>query len=169
METLRPGDLVTTRTSGALPIRWIGQRSLRADRSLAPIVFMPGALGNTHTMRLSPQHCVLLTGWQAELYFGEPEILVPAKHLVNGDTIYQARPGPVTYLHLMFDAHQIIRADGQWCESLMPGKIAMEALDDAARSEIFGIFPELARDLMAYGPAACPVGTGPAARLLEMR
>ena len=65
-EKLAAGDMVVTMDHGPQPIRWIGS-SKRPDRQLAPILIRKGALGNTRDLRVSPQHRMLLSGWQAEV------------------------------------------------------------------------------------------------------
>jgi Ca2+-binding RTX toxin-like protein len=143
IEDLAAGDLVLTHDNGAQPIRWIGSRTVEAKGNLAPVVISEGTLGNDRELRVSPLHRMLITHWRAELMFGEPEVLVPAKHLVNGDTIYTAEGGEVEYFHMLFDQHEIVTANGAASESFHPGAQAMNSLEDAMREEIFSIFPNL--------------------------
>ncbi len=90
---------------------------------------------------MSPQHKVLVTGWRAELFFGENEVLVAAAHLVNADTIHRAPRRHVTYHHLMFDAHEILLADGVPSESFYPGDYILQ--DPDLRDEVEDLFPEM--------------------------
>lgn len=159
VETLRPGDRVKTADHGVQPIRWVGQRTVAGDGVLAPVRIMAGALGNTRAMEVSPQHRMLLSGWRAEMATGAPEVLAAAKHLVNGDTIVQRRCREVTYIHLLFDRHEIIFAEGIATESYLPGAQTLPA-DDAAYAEIIAIFPELAVLDGATWPAARPILKG---------
>ena len=53
-------------------------------------------------------------------------------------------PDSVTYVHLLFDAHEVILADGAWSESFQPGDRTLAGFDDAQRRELYAIFPELA-------------------------
>jgi hypothetical protein len=46
-------------------------------------VIEAGTFGLHRRLVVSPQHRVLLTHWMAELMFGEDEVLVAAKDLVN--------------------------------------------------------------------------------------
>ncbi|MCP4819724.1 MAG: Hint domain-containing protein [Shimia sp.] len=157
VEQLKLGDLVLTMDHGYQPVRWIGQRSVAAQGALAPIRFEAGAMGNDVPLEVSPQHRMLVTGWRAEMNFGENEVLVPAVGLVNGDTVRQVEGGDVTYVHVMFDNHEIIYAAGIPSESFMPGEIGMTAMGEAVRDEIYAIFPELKDDgLAAYGDDARP-------------
>ena len=49
-----------------------------------------------------------------------------------------------TYIHIMFDQHEIVLSDGAWTESFQPGDQTLAGVGDASRDEILEIFPELA-------------------------
>jgi len=151
IEDLAPGDLVLTRDDGFCPLRWIGRREVsEAELLLAPrfqpVLISAGALGNSlplRDLRVSPQHRMLITGMQAEVLFGEYEVLVPAIHLINDKTIRRMSQNSVTYLHLLFDQHQIICADGAWSESFQPGDLVLRSMNKEQCEELFALFPEL--------------------------
>lgn len=145
IEELKVGDQVITDDNGAQEIRWIGRRVVEGRGEFAPIRFMKGAIGNRRELRVSPQHRFLVTGSRAELLFDEPELLVAARHLVNGDTIHVAPCGQVEYIHLMFDRHEVIFAEGVRTESFHPGDYVL-GQDRALMGELFSLFPELRRD-----------------------
>ena len=147
VETLCPGDLVVTRDHGMQPVRWTGLRKVAGRGALAPVRFAPGAIGNSVELILSPQHRVLARGWRVELFFGEAEVLVPAKQLVNGTTIRQEPCDEVEYVHFACDAHEIVLADGAMCETLHLGPVALNAMPPDARRELEAIFPEIAADV----------------------
>ncbi len=143
IETLRAGDLVGTAGHGLQPIRWIGRREVPASGEFAPVVFEPGAIGNYRRLTVSPQHRILVDDWRAALYFAEAKVLVAAKHLVNGTTI-RVQPMPkIVYLHMIFDRHEIVFAEGVPTESLHLGDMALNSFDAAARAEVLALFPEL--------------------------
>jgi hypothetical protein len=142
VEHLKVGDMVETMDNGLQAIRWIGKSITAAGGEFAPIVFRPGALGNEREMRVSPQHRVLLQGWQAELYFGQEEVLVPAKHLVNDISIVREPVETVTYFHILFDRHEVVFSDGIPTESFFPGDQIM-LQDHSVRAELIMLFPEL--------------------------
>jgi hypothetical protein len=144
VEDLEVGDKVVTQDNGLQPIRWIGSARRFAAGELAPVVFQKGVIDNTRVLKLSPQHRLLISGWRAELLFGEDEVLVPAKALVNDGSIFFERGGYVDYYHILFDTHEIIYSDGVPTESLFPADQSLGALCQSARDEIFGLFPELA-------------------------
>ncbi len=87
IEHLHPGDLVLTHDHGPQPLVWTGHRRVFARGALSPITFAAGVLGNQRALTVSPQHRMLVTGWRAELMFGEPSVLVRAKDLVDGDRV----------------------------------------------------------------------------------
>lgn len=141
VEQIAVGDLVQTLDHGLQPVRWHGRRGVAALDRLAPIRFAPGAMGNARELLVSPQHKILVSGWQAELFFGQDEVLVAAQHLVNGDTIHRAPRRHLTYHHLMFDAHQILMAEGVPSESFYPGDYILQDAD--LHDEISAIFPQM--------------------------
>jgi hypothetical protein len=166
VEALAVGDLIWTLDAGLQPLRWIGQRhvmqaELQADASLRPVVFEAGALGDglpLRRMAVSPQHRLCRGNWRTELYFGEPEVLVPALSLINGTSVRQAEPdAAVTYVHFLLDGHQIVRSDGALTESFFPSRLALTGLDRAARIEVLRLFPDLESLSLAYPHTARPV------------
>ena len=155
VEDLRAGDSVWTLDNGAQTIRWIGSKRVAAIGPLAPVLIPEGTLGNSRDIRVSPQHRMLISGWQAELFFGEAEVLVAAKHLVDGSVIRSVPGGEVEYFHILFDRHEIVLADGAPSESFHPGDQGLAGLGEATRAELLTLFPELEMAGSAgYGPAA---------------
>lgn len=147
IETLRPGDLIMTADHGPQPLRWIGQRSVLGIGALAPIQISAGSLGNRRDLLVSPQHRMLVQDWRAEMYFARPQVLVAAKHLVNGQTIRRAPRDRITYVHLAFDRHEVIFAEGCPCESLHLAQESLATLGDDTLAELAQIFPELFEDI----------------------
>lgn len=144
VEHLQPGDLVITKDAGPQELIWTGSRRVDAQGDVAPIVISKGVLGNARELVVSPQHRLLLTGWKAELYFGTSEVLVKAKDLVDGDTVFRRPGGKINYHHILFDSHQIVFAEGAATESFHPGPQSVPALDDGPRNELLKLFPDLA-------------------------
>ncbi len=144
IETLRVGDLVTTLDNGPQPIRWIGARRFPGTGVYAPVRIRAGALDNVRDLKVSQNHRLLLRGARAELLFGQSEVLVAAKHLLNGGSIAITPQSSVDYYHFLFDAHEIVFAECCASESLFPGPQTLQNVDDAARDEIIAQFPDLA-------------------------
>jgi hypothetical protein len=143
IEDLVEGDVVLTADNGPQVIRWTGAREVGGVGDFAPIRFAPGALGNTRELLVSPQHRMLIGGWRAEMFFGQDEVLVAAKHLVNNDRIHVQPMRRVTYHHLLFDRHEVVFAEGIPSESFFPGETIL-AEDAELHNEITTLFPELA-------------------------
>lgn len=152
VEDLVEGDEVLTRDHGYQQLVWVGRRDLTASEigacpAAAPICIAAGALGMNlprRDLRVSPRHRVLLTGVRAELLFGEPEVLVCAADLLGIPGVTQDAPGPVSYIHVMCEAHEIICSEGAWSESFHPAEGVLSALDAASRASLLNAFPALA-------------------------
>lgn len=147
VETLKAGDLVNTLDDGPQPIKWIGSRRVPGYGSNAPVRIKAGALGNLRALTVSQNHRMMVRGAAAELLFGESEVLVAAKHLINDDTIRVVRRAEINYVHFLFDKHQIVFAEGCPAESLYPGTQALGVVEEESRDEILALFPELRDDI----------------------
>ncbi len=154
VEKLRPADLVLTR-DGPRPLAWVGQRTVTAQGRFAPVEFAPGTVGNARRVRLSRQHRLRFSGWRAELLFGEEAVLIPAGHLVDGNRIRVREGGLVTYVHLMFDRHAIVFAEGAEAESFHATADNLARLAPAARAELLTLFPKIAEEA-GIGPLSHP-------------
>lgn len=167
IETLRSGDLVITRDDGPQPIRWIGSRRGPGTGKHAPIrIGAGGPFGARRPLLLSPQHRVLVEGYRAQLIWAEDEVLVAARHLVDGLHVHAAPQETVTYIHMVFDRHQVVYAQGAAVESLHLGDEGLEALGAAGRADLFSACPRLRADATAHGPTARICARGFEARLL---
>tara|TARA_R110002020_G_scaffold67179_2_gene176248 strand:+ start:52492 stop:53502 length:1011 start_codon:yes stop_codon:yes gene_type:complete len=119
VEDLVVGDRVLTRDDGVQTLRWIGTSTTRAVGGFAPIRIAAGTLNNTSDLLVSPDHRLFIYQRTDELGAGRSELLVKARHLVNGDTVVVAEGGFVDYFQLLFDSHQIIYAEGIAAESML--------------------------------------------------
>ena len=119
IEDLIVGDKVLTRDDGPQKIRWIGHATVRATGDFAPIRIKAGALHNENDLLVSPDHRLFIYQRSDALGAGRNEVLVRARHLVNGDTVVQEDGGFVDYFQLLFDEHQIIYAEGIAAETLL--------------------------------------------------
>lgn len=156
VEELAVGDPVLTRDRGAQPVRWIGRSVRAAAGADAPVEIRAGTFGDHGTLRLSQCHRVMIEGARAELLFGEAEVLVKAKHLVDGRAVRVVEGGEVAYFHLLFDRHEVVLAEGLPCESYHPGPETLAGFDAEAMEELFRLFPALREDPSAYGRLARP-------------
>ena len=149
--SLEVGDKVITRDNGLQTIRWIGNKALSAAelmlrKDLCPVMIRQGALGNglpERDMMVSPNHRMLVSSEKAALYFDDHEVLVAAKYLTKMDGVELLGTDGVTYIHVMFDRHEVILGDGTWSESFQPGDFTLAGIGEEQREEIFSLFPEL--------------------------
>ncbi|MCV6593340.1 MAG: Hint domain-containing protein [Silicimonas sp.] len=165
VETLRRGDRLVTRDNGLKRITWTGGRSfsygdLQDCEPLRPVLVRAHALGENRPRRdtiVSPEHRFLIR--PHEVAGAEPEVLVAAKHLVDGKGVRWADMLGVSYLHLLMNAHEVILANGAWTESFHPDDKMMRDLAPDQRQEILLLFPEVATMGAARRfPAARPIG-----------
>ena len=150
-EHLKAGDRIITRDNGIQEIRWVGQkalgwRDLHVNPHLKPVLLRQGSLGNglpDRDMLVSPNHRLLVANDRTALYFDEHEVLVAAKHLVTSAGIAAVDSVGTTYIHFMFDRHEVVLSNGAWTESFQPGDYTLKGMGNAQRSEIFELFPDL--------------------------
>ncbi|MEM6939049.1 MAG: Hint domain-containing protein [Pseudomonadota bacterium] len=155
VEDLAPGDLVLTQDEGAQALRWVGIRTVKASGQFAPIRLRSDEFALRRDVLLSPLHRVLLRDPRAPLLFGDAEVLVHARDLVSGGGAQREEGGDVTYVHLLFERHQIVFADGLRTESYLPGPQTRPSFEAAMVEEIFSLFPQINSDTgQGYGPAA---------------
>lgn len=175
VEDLRVGDRVLTVDSGFQTIRWVGHRTLNraelaANPHLRPIIVRKHAFGNVRKMRVSPQHGLYLKS-------DDGGRLIRAKHAAEFLGGKYARVDrhceEVTYIHVMFDAHQLIFAEGAPSEAFYPGPMALRALARDCMMELLTIFPELGevvilgKPVPAYGTSARPYLRGRDVKAME--
>lgn len=142
IEDIVVGDLVETMDDGAQPVRFVLRQTVRACGKFAPILFEAGSIGNDRDLTVSPEHRMLIDDWRAQLTMGCDEVLVAAKHLVNGTTVRVLEGGAVTYIHLLFDTHQIIFANGCASESCLP-ETALLQQGCSQQAELLELYPIL--------------------------
>ncbi|MHA6265789.1 Hint domain-containing protein [uncultured Aliiroseovarius sp.] len=143
VESLLPGDMVLTVDNGPQPMRWIGRRRVDAVDRFAPIRISADTFGEHDTLLVSPQHRVLIRDALAELLFGEGEVLVAAKDLVNDKSVRRIEGGTVEYVHILFDTHQVVFSQGLATESFLPGPQTSKIFEQDIVDEIYSLFPEI--------------------------
>lgn len=151
VENLVAGDKVVTRDNGIQDIRWTGQkkidwRVMTTNPHLKPVLVRQGSLGNNlpeRDLMVSPNHRVLVANERTALQFDEAEVLVAAKHLIGGISVRSIDSMGTTYIHFMFDRHEVVLSDGIWSESFQPTDTSLKGFGNSQRAEIFEIFPDL--------------------------
>lgn len=157
IETLTVGDMIKTKDNGFQPIRWIGKTTVKGSGRFAPVKITKNTLRNQTDIWVSQQHRFLIKDWRAQLLFGMDEVLITAKSMINDHSIMIDPTDEVTYIHLMFDAHQIIFAAGIETESFHPGQTILDSMECGVRDEIIALFPELEVDDGLSYPTCRPV------------
>ncbi|MGC9368943.1 MAG: Hint domain-containing protein [Paracoccaceae bacterium] len=170
IEDLRPGDRVLTRDHGAQPVRWIGQRTVRAVGPYAPVVITKGTHANESDLIVS-QHQRLFLYQRGKTRLTETaELFVKALHLVDDEAVFIRPGGFVDYFHLVFDQHEIIYAECIPTESLLINERTLGQLPEEVLREVESHLPGLShrphfgteaegRLLKKLGPAALAKAT----------
>lgn len=159
VEDLQPGDRVITRDNGLQEIAWVGQKTLTqkdfiARPELKPVLIKAGSLGQNmpeRDMMVSPNHRMLIADKGASMYFDEPEVLAAAKHFVGKEGICHVDVSQTSYIHFMFERHEVVLSDGTWTESFYPGDYTIDGLGTEQREEILALFPELETEVGMKG------------------
>lgn len=163
VDELVAGDRVITRDSGAQPVLWVGSRNVSGARlyampDLRPVRIRAGALGEgrpSGDLVVSPDHRMLIAGPAARDLWGEREVLVAARDLVDGRGVARDMAAKsVTYIHLLLESHHVIVANGMETESFHPGAAALGAIEEDQRMRLFDVMPALEFDPDGYGPMA---------------
>lgn len=163
VEELSEGDLVQTKDNGPQALRWIGSRRISGARLYAMPVLRPvrlraDALGMgtpDEDLIVSPQHRMLVTGAAARELFNADEVLVAAKDLVNDRSIVIDRTQrEINYIHLLFDSHQVIMANGLETESFHPEVADLDEIAGDQKARLLNRFPDLGTRSDTYGPSA---------------
>lgn len=164
--SLRAGDQVIVADGQAETVRWIKVQHVDAAMiarhpNLRPVRIIAGALGNGLPKRdlvVSQQHRIMVSSKVAERMFGETDVLISALHLTALPGIFiDEDVDSVSYVHLLFDRHEIVFAEGAPAESLFTGPEALKSISTEAKSEIFTLFPELKDPMFVATPVLkCP-------------
>ncbi|MCZ8140960.1 MAG: Hint domain-containing protein [Acetobacteraceae bacterium] len=155
VENLRAGDMVLAmrnRQAGFEALRWVGFMDIAVPRNAAmaaktaPILIRAGAIAPgmpARDLRVSPDHALEVDGH-----------LIPAKHLVNGESIVQEIwCRRVRYFHLELEAHGLLLSEGTWSESYLDDG-NRHAFNNAALTGLFLDF-EAGRSKGEYDHLAC--------------
>lgn len=153
IDALRKGDLVVTRDHGLQPVLWVSRSTVDLRQVRDPgqkPVAVPAPLGD---LVVSGSHRVLAAGPSVELLFGTPEVLVKAKDLVRIGAArrYRGRKR-MTYSHLLFAHHQVIRANGLWVESLLGTAQALQTAPALLRGRVQDILADTPPRLQTARP-----------------
>ncbi|MEM9779597.1 MAG: Hint domain-containing protein [Pseudomonadota bacterium] len=118
VEDLLPGDLIETIDDGPCLLARVGTRDVPGASRLAAVLIQPGALGNSHALRVSPGKQILIQ-----------EAFVTAGDLVNGSTITRDQ-GAASYHYIQFDRAHVVTANGVDCGIGGPSALSLMDLDN---------------------------------------
>lgn len=151
---IRAGAHIMTLDHGVAAVRHVHKKTVTGCGQAAPVEFLPGAMGNQTTVRLSQQHRVLIKSARAELLFGHSEVFVPAKALVNRRDIRLAPCRSVEYVHILMERHEVLNATGLLCESLLFGDMATDIIGDQIDVDAMSNHPmKSARPILTFREA----------------
>lgn len=161
VETLVAGDLVATQDSGVKPIRWVSRRSVdfaTDPEGAKPVLIKSGAFAPglpSHDLVVSPQHRFV---FQDRRGAGR-EVFVAAKALTRLPRVrVMTGKASVEYLHIAFERHEVVRANGVATESCYIGPALLAGIPPDGRPAFRAIFPGIDFDPgHGYGPTARPV------------
>jgi Hint domain len=144
VERLCEGDRVQVQPGGTQPIMWIGHRHVDCTKHPKPTQVWPvrisaGAFGPARPHRdlfLSPDHAIYIM-----------EVLIPAKHLINGTTIVQEPMDEVTYYHIELPHHDVLLANGMPAESYLDVGACSNFANGGALARLFPDFSPPSIDL----------------------
>ncbi len=177
VEVLAAGDMVFDADDQPKPLRAVLKRTLdaaalRANPKLRPVRITAGALGMGLPERdlwVSRQHRMVVRSRIAKKMFASDEVLVAAIRLTAMPGIFVDETiASVTYVHLIFDEHVLLRAEGAPSESLFFGPEAARMLDQPCYRETLAIFPALLSENLCQC-AARPIPTALDQKILLSR
>ena len=125
---------------------WVGKTTLRAVGAFAPVLISAGTLGNSGDLIVSQHHRMFLYQRQRQAGLQTSELLVQAKHLVDGERVFLREGGFVDFFSLIFDNHEIIYAEGIPAESLMVNDATVHRLPSELSQDLRARFPGLSQN-----------------------
>lgn len=162
VEELRPGMLVQTADNGFRPLIWAGRWRVPGTGEAAPIRIAHEALGNERSFEVSPEHRMVIRP-----RFGpkrDQELLVPARALLDRPGISSAPRPRVEWLHLLFEEHEVIFAEGIRAESLQPGPQILAGIGPEGAAELVGLHDMRQRSAAPVRPPLLPARIAPSGR-----
>lgn len=145
IERLEAGDEVLTRDGGIQLIdrtnlMRISGLELFLKPHLRPVCIQAGALVwglPGKDLMVTQRHRLLLNDWRAGYLFGEDEILVPSKSLLNGRNVTIECPETgIDYFQIGLDQQELISANGLWAETCKPDQERLNDPDSKNSNEM---------------------------------
>jgi len=175
---LSQGDMVLTRDNGFQSIRWIGTQTLCGDVNDAVedvIDIAQGAFGaGMPDANLSVSSCFRLLVRTDALWdiSGVCEALITAKDLVGLPGVTRnTRKTPREFVLILLDRHELIQANGLWCETFQAHKqtfdlpLGGQDQRDNPETQSQDVLKRLRGQ--TYGPARCVVQAEHAIKMMS--
>ncbi len=151
VEHLQAGDLLLTWDGSFKPLvdvlrKHITARDFRRNPKLRPVRITAGSLGHGLPRRdllVSRQHRMLVSSRIVKRMFDASDALVAAIRLTEFNGVFvDETVEQIEYYHLLFDAHEVIFAEGAATESLLLDPSVPDALSGETRAEILSLVPQ---------------------------
>ncbi len=149
IETLRVGDQILTRDNGFQRLRWRTPHQAASHNEMGVVGIEAGVIGNHSALYMSRSTSVLMNTDD-----GLNEHLVPTRHLINDITIRATAPRFT--MSLVFDRHEIILANGAFCETLRVSNGTMAIMSPDQHADLLEHLPLLRVTDRAYHASARP-------------
>lgn len=141
IEEVRVGDRVHTQDAGPQDIRWVGSATMPARGEFAPVLIEAGALTNENNLLVGPNHRLFVSPRRGGFGVDDADLMVKARHLVNGNTI-RLQPGPnMECTQILFDRHHRVFAEGIATEATLMQSRAKPSLPPELVDRLKGLMP----------------------------
>lgn len=147
---LQIGDQVKTRRSGFATLRWIGTSRPNGRQNMPMRRALRG--GQHRTVLLTAEQLVLVEHNRGAQLFGTQQVLCRAGHLEIGAQFIPDKKVTPVFVHLLFDAVELVKCGSVWVESLCPDMEHIRAQSHAVADDILTHMPRLTnhQGLAAY-------------------
>ena len=126
--SLKRGDTVTTDIGEIVPVLQTVRQTVPARGSYQPVCLRAPYFGLQRDIVVAPEQRLVLKGSDVEYIFGQESVLVPARHLVNGQAAKWGTSAALAdYIQIILPGHDTIIAAGCPLESLYIGRIRRHA------------------------------------------
>lgn len=151
---LQRGDLVRAENGDLVPVLGVLHRTVPARGSFAPVRMHAPYFGLEQDIIVAPDQRLMLRGAEVQKLFGKDAVLVPVRHLINGNAATH-HPGMTTiaYTQVFLPGHEAVIAAGLGTESLYIGRLRRKPAQ--LRASLLAGFER--NDLPEHGYSAIPV------------
>ena len=119
IDTLRPGEFVSTAQGDVAQVRWVGSQVLPARGRFAPCLLRAPYHGASADLLLGRDQRICLSGSDVEYLFGEERVSAAMHHMIDHRAVLAIDPAPQTvrYYHVLLDRHAVMVVNGAPVES----------------------------------------------------